>query len=72
MRVYDCDRNLMNPDDSWARTEIADTYGSTEYNSNTEEYYRSGIMSHWFYLLSEGGSGTNGINNEYTIYGLGI
>jgi Zn-dependent metalloprotease len=72
MRDYDCDRNLQNPDDSGARTEIADTYGSDEYNSNTGEYYRSGILSHWFYLLSEGGSGTNGIDNEYTVFGLGI
>ena len=29
-------------------------------------------MSHWFYLLSEGGTGINGLQNSYTVYGLGI
>ncbi len=30
-----------------------DTYGTAEYNFYTGEYYRSEIMSYWFYRLSE-------------------
>jgi hypothetical protein len=30
------------------------------------------VLSHWFYLLSQGGSNTNDIHNYYNVYGLGI
>lgn len=72
MLTKSCLRNLMTPSDPTADWPIAHTYGTSEYNSNSEAYYRSGILSHWFYLLSEGGSGTNGLGNSYTVYGLGI
>ena len=32
----------------------------------------STILSHWFYLLSEGGTGTNDVGSTYTVAGLGI
>jgi bacillolysin len=32
----------------------------------------SGVMSHWFYLLSQGGTGTNDIGSVYTVNGMGI
>lgn len=32
----------------------------------------SGVQNYWFYLLSQGGSGTNDINNAYTVSGIGI
>jgi Zn-dependent metalloprotease len=72
MLTKSCLRNLMTPSDPTADWPIAHTYGTSEYNSNSEAYYRSGVLSHWFYLLSEGGSGTNGLGNSYTVYGLGI
>lgn len=53
MRKDNCLRNISNPDDSDADTEKADTYGTAEYNFYTGEYYRSEIMSYWFYRLSE-------------------
>ena len=72
MLVKSCLRNISNPSDATAHTKIAHTFETSEYNSNTDAYYRSGIISHWFYLLSDGGSGTNGLGNSYTVYGLGI
>ena len=72
MLTKSCLRNIANPSDLTAYWQIAHTYGTSEYNTNTEDYYRSGIMSHWFYLLSEGGSAVNGLGNSYTVYGLGI
>lgn len=32
----------------------------------------SGVQNYWFYLLSEGGSGTNDIGNNYSVTGIGI
>lgn len=32
----------------------------------------SGVMNYWFYLLCEGGSGTNDNNEPYTVQGIGI
>lgn len=72
MLTKSCLRNIANPSDPTAESQIARTYGTSEYNSNTGEYYRSGIMSHWFYLLAEGGSKMNGLDYYYTVYGLGI
>lgn len=32
----------------------------------------SGVQNHWFYLLSEGGTGTNDNNDNYTVQGIGM
>ena len=32
----------------------------------------SGVQNYWFYLLSQGGSGTNDIGNVYSVTGIGI
>ncbi len=32
----------------------------------------SGVQNLWFYLLSQGGSGTNDLGNSYTVTGIGI
>ncbi|MFT4204154.1 MAG: M4 family metallopeptidase [Chitinophagaceae bacterium] len=32
----------------------------------------SGVLNFWFYLLSEGGTGTNDIGNAYNVSGVGI
>lgn len=72
MLTKSCLRNRITPSDPTADWQIAHTFETSEYNSNSEAYYRSGVLIHWFYLLSEGGSGTNGLGNSYTVYGLGI
>ena len=68
---YNCLRNIEDPESTSAYDRIADTYGDAIYSSGNF-YAKSGIMSHWFYLLAEGGSGTNDNNDDYLVYGLGI
>ena len=64
-------RNIENTNDLNAKMPISDTYLSAQYNSG-DNYVRSGVLSHWFYLLVNGGSGTNGIGNTYTVYGMSM
>lgn len=35
-------------------------------------HFNSGVQNYWFYLLSEGGSGTNDSGDDYEVEGLGI
>lgn len=51
------------------------SYGDTNWKSNESGKYnhRDGIVfSHWFYLLSEGGSAQNTLGNSYSVNGIGI
>jgi bacillolysin len=66
-----CLRDIQYPKASYAHRPMADCYGSSTYNSGDYEV-KSGVLSHWFYLLSEGGSGTNDLSNDYTVHGIGI
>lgn len=70
---YNCSRNIETPESTTAHEIMADTYNNSIYNGTNSNYYtKSGIMSHWFFLLSQGGSGTNDNNNSYTVFSLGI
>jgi len=68
--VGTANRSLMNPHDY----NQPDTYGGGLYwtGPNAEVHTNSGIMNHWFYMLSVGKSGTNGIGNAYNVTGIGI
>jgi len=66
----DCLRNIAYPKASTAHTKMADTYNGQYYDGTY--YQKSGVFSHWFYLLSDGGSGTNDLSNDYLVYGIGI
>ncbi len=68
-------RSFINPNDNshpdtylgmfWASTGIGDPdEGGVHTNS--------GVQNHWFYLLSEGGSGTNDNGDDYTVCGIGL
>lgn len=67
-------RNIQNTNDVNARDKIADTYLSTQYNGTATgyEYVRSGVFSHWFYILVNGESGTNDIGSSYAVNGIGL
>lgn len=45
-------------------------------NSNTNDncgvHYNSGVLNHWFYILSVGKTGTNDIGNNYSVTGITI
>jgi len=53
-----------------------DTYLGTYWYSGTQDnggvHTNSGVQNHWFYLLTMGGSGTNDLNNAYTVTGQGV
>ncbi len=63
-------RSMVNPKSSFFR--VADTYNGQYY---ANDYQGSGVISHAFYLLSEGSGATDQINDndfEYCVVGLGI
>ncbi|MBW3545166.1 MAG: M4 family metallopeptidase, partial [Bacteroidetes bacterium] len=65
-------RSMIRPNDY----QHPDTYGGTYYYTGSDDnggvHYNSGVQNHWFYLLSEGGSGTNDLGNAFTVPGIGI
>lgn len=74
---YGCVRNLQSTGDANALQKIADTYLGATYNSSPETsadgiYKRGGVFSHWFYLLVNGGSGKNELQNSFTVNGIGM
>lgn len=66
-----CIRNFQSPNDATAYTQISSTYGCGAFNS-TDAHIKGGLLPYWFYLLVNGGSGTNGLNNSYQILPLGF
>jgi Zn-dependent metalloprotease len=65
-------RNMSNP--HLSSPPQPDTYGGGPNwtGPNAGVHTNSGIMNHWFYILSVGKSGTNGIGNAYNVTGIGI
>ncbi|WP_136669105.1 M4 family metallopeptidase [Flavobacterium sp. H122] len=60
-----------------------DTYGGTYWVSQTKcrpsnrndycgVHTNSGVLNHWFYILTEGKSGTNDKGSSYSVTGIGI
>lgn len=51
-----------------------DTYKGTNWYTGTADnggvHTNSGVQNHWFYLLSEGGSGTNDKGESYNVIGI--
>ena len=70
-------RNLAKPNDPTMTTRQPDTYLGDYYQRTGFADYggvhtNSGIQNHWFYLLSEGGTGTNDNGHTYDIEGMGM
>ena len=42
------------------------------YNDYCGVHTNMGVINYWFYLLSQGGSNTNDLNNSYAVCGIGI
>jgi len=61
-------RNMADPN----QYQNPDTYGGLYWNNPNEVHNNSGVMNFWYYLLTEGGTGTNDIGNAYNVAGLGI
>jgi len=47
-------------------------YWFTGEGDNGGVHTNSGVQNYWFYLLTEGGAGTNDLGSEYTVSGLGL
>ncbi len=78
-------RSMKNPNNSYdGRTGVLSSPQPKTYYDNlywvdpaSEEdhggiHTNSGVQNYWFYLLSEGGSGTNDVNSMYNVVGIGI
>jgi len=69
-------RNMSNPNDPNALTQQPDTYDGdfwyTGSGDNGGVHYNSGVQNYWFYLLCEGGSGTNDNEDEFMVNAIGM
>jgi len=69
-------RSLSNPKSGMTGEGTVDTYHGTNwsYSSDPSTYAHENmsVLTHWFYLLSQGGSGTNDLGNSYSVSGIGI
>ncbi|OED45150.1 hypothetical protein AB832_01500 [Flavobacteriaceae bacterium (ex Bugula neritina AB1)] len=67
-------RDLSNPNNSNTITgSQPDTYRGDFWQEISESpHHNSTVISHWFYLLSEGGRGTNDNGVQYNVSGIGI
>ncbi len=65
-------RNLADPKSKG----LPDTYGGEYWYTGTSDnggvHTNMGVLSYAFYLMSEGGSGTNDLGNSYNVTGIGI
>lgn len=79
-QTYVCGEDLGTPIRNMANPKIynnPDTYGGSYWKDPTDTSYdhggvhcNSGVMNYWFYLLSEGGSGTNDKGWNYSVSGI--
>lgn len=72
-------RSMSNPNER----NQPDTYGGsfwkepncgapTRANDYCGVHTNSGVLNYWFYLLTVGGSGTNDVNNAFSVEGIGM
>lgn len=68
-------RSMSNPNSR----EHPDTYNGQHWINpanldydNGGVHINSGVQNYWFYLLSQGGSGTNDLGNFYSVSGIGL
>jgi Zn-dependent metalloprotease len=61
-------RSWSNPKLAGREGPHADTYGGQNWSGN--EYQKSTVLSHWFYIFNEGKTGTNDIGNSYDVEGI--
>jgi|GEM_PF-5914026 len=61
-------RSMSNPNSKFD----PDTYGGTYWTAGGGVHTNSGVQNHWYYLLTDGGSGTNDLGNSYSVSGIGL
>lgn len=65
-------RNMANPNEFSDPDTYLGTYWYTGTGDNGGVHTNSGVLNYWFYLLTNGGSGTNDIGNAFSVQGIGI
>lgn len=67
-------RSMSNPKDANDPDTYKGTYwvSTTSQNDNGGVHTNSGVQNKWYYLLTEGGSGTNDKGDNYSVTGIGI
>lgn len=72
-------RSMSDPKNSTGYSQQPNTYGGQYWtnpaNINDDHggvHTNSGVQNYWFYLLAQGGSGTNDLGKTYSVTGIGI
>ena len=65
-------RNMANPNQFSHPDTYLGTFWYTGTGDNGGVHTNSGVLNFWFYLLTQGGNGTNDIGSVYSVTGLGI
>jgi bacillolysin len=61
-------RSMSNPNDF----DDPDTYLGDFWTDGADVHILSGVQNHWYYLLTDGGTGTNDIGDAFDVTGLGL
>jgi len=64
-------RSMSNPNSRYQPDTYFGDYWYTGSNQSILVHTNSGVLNYWFYLLAEGGNGTNDIGNSFNINGVG-
>ena len=69
-------RSMSNPNDAAMLTRCPDTYGGNFWHTGGDDaggiHTNSGVQNFWFYLLSNGGTGTNDNGDAYNVGSIGM
>ena len=65
-------RSMSNPNSEGQPDTYLGTNWYTGSGDNGGVHYNSGVLNHWFYILSVGKSGTNDIGSTYSVTGITI
>lgn len=68
-------RSMSNPNGGQQPDTYNGQYWANPSNLSNDHggvHINSGVQNFWFYLLCQGGSGTNDLNNAYSVTGIGI
>ncbi|MGK0255282.1 MAG: bacillolysin [Mariniflexile sp.] len=62
-------RDMSNPKNTSNRRQ-PDTYLGEHWSTNGSVHTNSGVMNHWFYLLADGSSATDGVNDNKDVFNI--
>lgn len=65
-------RSMIDPNAEGQPDTYKGTYWYSGSGDNGGVHTNSGVLNHWFYILSEGKSGTNDLGTSFSVNGIGI